>query len=282
MNYYQMEIFITVVEQGSFSKSADVLYISSTAIMKQINLLESQLDIKLLNRNSKGITLTDAGKSFYNDIKEINTSYEDAVERAKFIEEEASNTIRIGTSILNPIKSFIPLWNKISKIKPKLNLQVVPFDDSQNTIISIIKNLGTDFDCFFGVNDSKKWKKYSNFLKLRELKLNCAVPRDHKLINNKMIRMEDLHGESLMIGNNGDSFCNDKVREYINSYHPQIKIIDIPTYYGLDTFNLCVQRNMILLSLDIWKDIHPLLINIPLEWSGKKTIVWSYLCKRAE
>ena len=59
----QLETFITVAESGSFAKAADKLYISPTAVIKQINILESNLDIKLFNRTHRGLTLTAAGKS---------------------------------------------------------------------------------------------------------------------------------------------------------------------------------------------------------------------------
>ncbi|MDK6858867.1 LysR family transcriptional regulator, partial [Streptococcus pasteurianus] len=39
-------------------------------------------------------------------------------------------------------------------------------------------------------------------------------------------------------------------------------------YYDLSTFNRCEQTGAILLSLDVWEDIHPSLITIPLAWSG--------------
>ncbi len=67
----QLETFITVAESGSFAKAADKLYISPTAVIKQINILESNLDIKLFNRTHRGLTITAAGKSLYSDARYI-------------------------------------------------------------------------------------------------------------------------------------------------------------------------------------------------------------------
>ena len=50
-----LDTFIQVADSGSFLKAADKLYISANAVTKQINLLESHLDIKLFNRSTQGL-----------------------------------------------------------------------------------------------------------------------------------------------------------------------------------------------------------------------------------
>ena len=58
-----LEIFVQVADTGSFSKAAEKLYMSSTAVMKQMNLMESELGLSLLNRTNHGITLTEVRKT---------------------------------------------------------------------------------------------------------------------------------------------------------------------------------------------------------------------------
>lgn len=60
----QLETFVVIADEGSFSKAAEKLFISTTAVIKQINTLEEDIDIKLFNRSFKGVSLTEAGKSF--------------------------------------------------------------------------------------------------------------------------------------------------------------------------------------------------------------------------
>ena len=69
MYNHQLDTFLQVADAGSFSKAAEALFISSTAVMKQINLLESSLEVQLFNRTPRGLTLTNAGKSYYQDAK---------------------------------------------------------------------------------------------------------------------------------------------------------------------------------------------------------------------
>ena len=56
-----LDTFIAVAECGSFTKAAQRLYISSTAVMKQMNALERRLELKLLDRTPAGVRLTPAG-----------------------------------------------------------------------------------------------------------------------------------------------------------------------------------------------------------------------------
>lgn len=65
----QIETFLRVADAGSFNKAAEESFITPTAVIKQINLLEASLDLKLFERTHRGLTLTKAGRSLYQDAK---------------------------------------------------------------------------------------------------------------------------------------------------------------------------------------------------------------------
>ena len=64
-----LDTFIAVADCGSLTKAAEHLYISPTAVMKQMNALESHLDLKLIERTPSDIQLTAAGAVIYQDAK---------------------------------------------------------------------------------------------------------------------------------------------------------------------------------------------------------------------
>ena len=72
-----------MAEAGSFNKAAEYLYITSTALIKQINLLENDLCVRPFDRAHRGLTLTKASESLYKDAKYITDYCREAVERAK-------------------------------------------------------------------------------------------------------------------------------------------------------------------------------------------------------
>lgn len=67
----QLETFLRAADAGSFNKAAEETYITPTAVIKQINLLENSLGIKLFERTHRGLKLTKAGRSLYQDAKYI-------------------------------------------------------------------------------------------------------------------------------------------------------------------------------------------------------------------
>lgn len=94
----QLETFLRVADAGSFNKAAEQSYITPTAVIKQINLLEADLGVKLFARTHRGLTLTKAGMSLYNDAKYVIQYCKNSVIRAKNAMQEGDNVIRIGTS----------------------------------------------------------------------------------------------------------------------------------------------------------------------------------------
>src|SRR5258708_7993668 len=71
-------IFARVVELGSFSKAADDLVVSQSTVTKHIAWLESHLGARLLNRNTRGISLTEGGGLYYERCKAILKDVDDA------------------------------------------------------------------------------------------------------------------------------------------------------------------------------------------------------------
>ncbi len=105
-----LSTFVRAVDCGSFTKAADQLFISPTAVMKQVNLLEAHLKLKLIQRTSRGIRLTPAGEVIYKDAKFLFEYSKRSVESARQAMETDGRTFRVGTSLLNPAKPFMDLW----------------------------------------------------------------------------------------------------------------------------------------------------------------------------
>lgn len=262
----QLNAFVTAVECGSFTKAAEKLFISPTAIMKQINSLENHLGMKLINRTNQGIKLTPAGELVYKDALFIFDYSEKSIEKARQYSQEYEKTFCVGTSILNPCKPFMDLWYKLSPQFPGYRLNIVPFDDEHTNIIAEVSSLGEKFDFLTGVCDSASWLDRCSFLKLGEYKKCVAVNANHRLANKKIIRLSDLAGENLMMVKAGDSGVNDRIRAFLCNNYPEINIIDTPHFYDMSVFNRCAQSDNVLLTIECWQDVHPLLVTIPVEW----------------
>lgn len=149
----QLDTFLRVADAGSFNKAAEEAYITPTAVIKQINLLEAHLDVKLFERSHRGLVLTKAGKSLYQDAKYIIQYCKDSVTRAKNAMQEEGKVIRIGTSPMTPAQILVELWPKIHKFYPDIKFQLIPFENTPENAREILKNLGQNIDIVAGIFD---------------------------------------------------------------------------------------------------------------------------------
>ncbi len=265
----QLQVFLQVVDCGSFSKAAKQLLVTPASVMKHMNTLESRLGVTLLKRSNQGIELTAAGKSLYKDGKKLLTSAENAVARAKNAELTEGITIRVGSSLLNPSRVLTDLWAPLREKYPKYKFHIVPYEDTKEQILSVISTLGERIDLLVGSFNSKAMREAANYLNLGEYRLCIAVPQGHPLSTRKELALRDLHGERLMMIKSGDTELIDHFHDMLKMTHPQILIEEAGYYYDMDTFNTCEQTGSLLLTLDTWACIHPSLVTIPVNWDYK-------------
>ncbi|OZG69419.1 LysR family transcriptional regulator [Bifidobacterium eulemuris] len=255
--------FLMAADCGSFSQAAQRLYISTNALIKQINLLESRLGITLFVRSRQGIELTDAGRSIYRDAKRIIGISEQAVRAAKDIERLSGRSIRIGTSQLRPCKTLVDVWSTVSRRYQDISLSVVPFNDE--SLLAVLDALGEGIDVIAGIYPSTLWNNRCQALHLADLPLCCAMARNHPLAYKRRLTFDDLDGQTLIMIRRGDTSYIDELRDEIETNHPGIRIHSVPSY-GTDVFNQVEALGGLMVSVQIWSELHPSLVTVPCEW----------------
>lgn len=262
----QLETFLKVADAGSFNKATEEMYITPTAIIKQINLLGSALEVKLFDRTHRGLTLTNAGKSLYQDAKYIIRYCEDSVTRARNAMQSDSNVIRIGTSPMTPAQLLVRLWSKIQIYYPDLKFELIPFENTPENAREILGNLGKNIDVVGGIFDEAmlELRKCAG-LELSREPFCCAVSIHHRLAAKDMLTIEDLYGENLFLMKRNWSSYVDRLRDEIWKNHSRINIIDFD-FYNMSIFNRCENSNDILLAIPGWANVHPFLKVIPVDW----------------
>lgn len=262
----QLETFLRVADAGSFNKAAEETYITPTAVIKQINLLESALEVKLFERTHRGLTLTKAGKSLYRDAKYIIRYCEESVVRAKNAMQSDNSVIRIGTSPMTPAQLLVQLWSRTQVYCPNLKFELIPFENTPENAREILGNLGKNIDVVGGIFDEVMLdlRKCAG-LELSREPFCCAVSIHHRLAIKDKLKIEDLYGENLLLMKRNWSSYVDRLRDEIWKNHGQINIIDFD-FYNMSIFNRCENSNDILLAIPGWANVHPLLKVIPVDW----------------
>ena len=85
-----------IVEEGSFTRAAQVLHVSQPALSHQVRQLEEQLDVQLLDRTGRKVRPTDAGTAFLAHARRALNAVEAAGRAAQDVEDLSSGMVRIG------------------------------------------------------------------------------------------------------------------------------------------------------------------------------------------
>ncbi|HBQ1170722.1 TPA: LysR family transcriptional regulator [Klebsiella aerogenes] len=115
-----METFVAVVECGSFTGTAARLEMSAVMVGKYIALLEGQLGTRLLERNTRRQSLTDAGRVYFDEARRVLEQVANAERSVERLRLAPAGTLRVsapvsfGASIIAPLTaSFLQAWPEV-------------------------------------------------------------------------------------------------------------------------------------------------------------------------
>lgn len=266
MYHRQLKTFLLAADCGSFNRAAELSYVTPTAVIKQINLLESSLGTRLFERSHRGLILTSAGRSFYDDAAYMMRYWEDSVLRARSAACADGRLIRIGTSPLTPAQVFSPLWTEIAQVHPAFRLRFVPFENTPENAREILLHLGRNIDIVPALfDDTLCAVRHCHGYELVRAPICCGVPVRHPLARKDALDVSDLYGECLMLMHRGWSAHVDALRDDLTTHHPEIRIEDFH-FYSLDAFNRCAHEGKLLMTVGSWRDVHPLVKVLPVAW----------------
>ncbi|MCH7400849.1 LysR family transcriptional regulator [Belliella kenyensis] len=96
MELRHLKYFLMVAEELSFVRASEKLFISQPPLSRQIKELEDEIGTRLFNRNNKRVELTEAGKYFQKEVKEILLTLESVSQRTKKVGDNLNGEFRIG------------------------------------------------------------------------------------------------------------------------------------------------------------------------------------------
>ncbi len=127
-------IFVAVVEQGGFSPAAKILGISKSAVSKRITTLEQHLGVKLLQRTTRKLSLTEAGEHYFEHAVKAHAAARDAEESATQLQGEPQGRLRINTPMSFGRMHIAPLLPEFLARYPKITMDTM-MDDRQVDLV---------------------------------------------------------------------------------------------------------------------------------------------------
>jgi DNA-binding transcriptional LysR family regulator len=130
-----MEMFVRVVETGSFSKAAKEFATTQPTVTKQVAATEARLKVRLLNRNTRGVSLTESGALYYERCKQIVHQAQEADSIVHLRQTQAQGLLRIGTSVAFGRRVVVPLALDFMAKHPQVQVDL-SFEDRYTDLIA--------------------------------------------------------------------------------------------------------------------------------------------------
>jgi DNA-binding transcriptional LysR family regulator len=127
-----MVVFAQVVEQGNLTAAAKHIGLSRAVVSYHIKKLETQLGVKLLNRSTRSIALTEAGSEYYQSCRIIAEQATSANQQMENIKNEPEGLLKITCPVNAGLNMVVPALNEFRRLYPKIELDVMLTDEVVN------------------------------------------------------------------------------------------------------------------------------------------------------
>lgn len=143
-----IEMFVRIVDAGGIGKAADQLSLAKSAVSRRLAELENRLEIKLLNRTTRKLGLTEAGRRYYEKALNVMSSVEEMNHLTVKTDSELEGTLRLAAPMSFGLEHLSPVLDAFSREYPLLNIDI-DFSDREVDMVE------EGFDLAFRIGDLK-------------------------------------------------------------------------------------------------------------------------------
>ena len=123
-----LEMFVKVVETGSFTRAADALATSPAGVTRHIADLEARLGTRLLQRSSRRLALTESGAEYFERAKQVLEDLAEADALASAETRRPAGLLRINVPVVFGTRVLAPLWPRFRALHPEIRLDITLSD----------------------------------------------------------------------------------------------------------------------------------------------------------
>ena len=248
-----LKTFITVCETGSFNRAANVLYITPSAVLQQIQTLESELGVTLFTRRRKGVSMTPEGEFLLAKARTLSQLNEEIHREIRLV-GSLDRTICIGTSIMEKCRLLYDLWMLFSAENRDCEIQMLNIDAWHR--------VPERTDLIETVNSEVEWERAWKFFEICKVPFAFAVANSHPLADRTLITLGDLKDQTVLSLNSGSCAVIAELLGLLNRENIPVICHNGPEVNLL--WESGFRREVLLVPL-CWKDILINAVTIPFE-----------------
>lgn len=140
-DYAELKAFVTVVAHGNFARAAAELGVSASTLSQTIRTLETRLGLRLLNRTTRSVSLTDAGERLHARFKPAMGEMEAAVREVVEARDTPAGTLRVHLPTVAAATFLEPALGRFHETYPDITLDVT-IDDAVTNIVEAGYDVG--------------------------------------------------------------------------------------------------------------------------------------------
>ena len=120
----EMAVFVNVVREGGFTAAAKALGLTPSAVSKQVARLESRLNVRLLNRTTRQLSMTDEGEAYFDRATAILSEIDELEAMVSDRRDTPRGTLRVSSSIAFGRHQIVPMMPEFLNAYPEVRLQL--------------------------------------------------------------------------------------------------------------------------------------------------------------
>ncbi|MFO7592592.1 MAG: LysR family transcriptional regulator [Pseudomonadota bacterium] len=120
----EMQSFVRVVESGGISAAAERLGLAKSAVSRRLQELENRLGVQLLQRTTRRISLTEAGRRFYERCLRILDELEEAEQSLSSEQQQVHGLLRVAAPLSFTLRHLMPIFNEFMYLYPEVRLDL--------------------------------------------------------------------------------------------------------------------------------------------------------------
>tara|TARA_B100001765_G_C19481398_1_gene329022 strand:- start:476 stop:1366 length:891 start_codon:yes stop_codon:yes gene_type:complete len=226
MNLAELQTFLTVASERSFSRAAVKLHRTQPAVSQAVRRLEEELDERLFDRTSKGGRLTEAGRILLDYARRLTELRDEAENAVRELQDFRRGRVTIGANEA-AVHVLLPIVSHFRDVHPDAQVEVrrIPARQVANEVINGVLD--------FGVLTFDPAERGLNSVAIGADELVLLTSPDHPLAARKEISMEEF-GRQTVIAHNDPSPARERVLRLSEQRHAPINIqMSFPSLDGI-------------------------------------------------